>query len=86
MPKGKGTYGTVKGRPTVKPKKRVVVRQTPKNLKEDTPDGSYCSPEKALARHKEHHTAKHMTEMRKLMRDGKTFTQSHKTAMKKVGK
>jgi|TARA_R110002153_G_scaffold152368_1_gene303883 hypothetical protein len=41
---------------------------------------------KALARHKEHHTAKHMTEMRKLMRDGKTFTQSHKTAMKKVGK
>jgi|TARA_R110002095_G_C4076943_1_gene220966 hypothetical protein len=41
---------------------------------------------KALARHKEHHTAKHMTEMRKLMRDGKTFTQSHKSAMKKVGK
>ena len=41
---------------------------------------------KALARHKEHHTAKQMTEMRKLMRDGKTFTQSHKTAMKKVGK
>jgi len=41
---------------------------------------------KALARHKEHHTAKHMTEMRKLMRDGKTFAQSHKSAMKKVGK
>jgi len=41
---------------------------------------------KALARHKEHHTAKHMTEMRKLMRDGKTFTQSHKSAMKKVGR
>jgi hypothetical protein len=41
---------------------------------------------KALARHKEHHTAKHMTEMRKLMRDGKTFTQSHNSAMKKVGK
>lgn len=42
---------------------------------------------KALARHKEHHTAKHMTEMRKLMRDGKmTFAQSHKAAMKKVGK
>ena len=41
---------------------------------------------KALARHKEHHTAKHMTEMRKLMREGKTFTQSHKSAMKKVGR
>ena len=33
MPKGKGTYGTVQGRPTVKPKKRVVVRQAPKKPK-----------------------------------------------------
>ena len=40
----------------------------------------------ALARHKEHHTAKHMAEMRKAMRKGKTFTESHKIAMKKVGK
>ena len=40
----------------------------------------------ALARHKEHHTAKHMTEMRKAMRKGKTFTESHKIALKKVGK
>tara|TARA_Y100001973_G_C5180182_1_gene324381 strand:+ start:1482 stop:1637 length:156 start_codon:yes stop_codon:yes gene_type:complete len=39
-----------------------------------------------LKRHSKHHTAKHMTEMRKLMRGGKTFTQSHKIAMKKVGK
>jgi len=27
-----------------------------------------------------------MTEMRKMMRAGKTFTQAHKAAMKKVGK
>jgi len=39
-----------------------------------------------LARHKKHHTAKHMTEMRKHMNKGKTFTQAHKLAMKKVGK
>tara|TARA_R100001443_G_scaffold17795_4_gene28381 strand:- start:22824 stop:22985 length:162 start_codon:yes stop_codon:yes gene_type:complete len=39
-----------------------------------------------LARHSEHHTKKHMSEMRKLMKDGKTFTASHKIAMKKVGK
>ena len=39
-----------------------------------------------LQKHNKHHTAKHMTEMRKLMRGGKTFTQSHKMAMKKVGK
>ena len=40
----------------------------------------------ALARHSEHHTKKHMAEMRKLMRGGKTFGQSHKIAMSKVGK
>jgi|TARA_R100001463_G_scaffold26864_9_gene62588 hypothetical protein len=39
-----------------------------------------------LAKHKVHHTAKHMTMMRKLMNQGKTFTQSHKIAMSKVGK
>jgi len=39
-----------------------------------------------LVRHKVHHTAKHMTFMRKEMNKGKTFTQAHKLAMKKVGK
>ena len=39
-----------------------------------------------LKRHSVHHTAKHMTEMRKMMGAGKTFTQAHRAAMKKVGK
>ena len=39
-----------------------------------------------LAKHKVHHTAKHMAFMRKEMNKGKTFTQSHKLAMKKMGK
>lgn len=39
-----------------------------------------------LKRHSVHHTRKHMTEMKKLMRSGKTFTASHKIAMRKVGK
>lgn len=39
-----------------------------------------------LNKHKAHHTSKHMTMMRKLMNQGKTFTQSHKIAMSKVGK
>jgi len=42
--------------------------------------------EDTLKRHKQHHTAKHMTFMRKEMRKGKTFNQAHKDAMKKVGK
>jgi|TARA_R110002020_G_scaffold84951_4_gene210021 hypothetical protein len=39
-----------------------------------------------LAKHKVHHTAKHMAFMRKEMNKGKSFTTSHKLAMKKVGK
>ena len=39
-----------------------------------------------LKRHSSHHSAKHMTEMRKAMRAGSTFTAAHKKAMKKVGK
>ena len=39
-----------------------------------------------LTKDKKHHTAKHMTAMRKAMRRGKTFTQAHKLAMKKVGR
>jgi hypothetical protein len=39
-----------------------------------------------LKKHSVHHTTKHMAEMRKAMRSGKTFTQAHRSAMKKVGK
>ena len=42
--------------------------------------------EDAMKRHSEHHSKKHMDLMRKLMEDGKTFTEAHKLAMKKVGK
>jgi len=36
--------------------------------------------------HKKHHTAKHMKFMKNKMKQGSTFTQAHKQAMKKVGK
>ncbi len=39
-----------------------------------------------LKRHSRHHTRKHMSAMRKAMRNGKTFTQAHRTAMRSVGK
>tara|TARA_R100001480_G_scaffold56007_1_gene68986 strand:- start:587 stop:751 length:165 start_codon:yes stop_codon:yes gene_type:complete len=38
-----------------------------------------------MARHKKHHTAKHMKEMTKAMLSGSTFGEAHKKAMKKVG-
>ena len=40
----------------------------------------------AMKRHAEHHTAKHIQEMVKAIKKGSTFGESHKVAMKKVGK
>ena len=40
----------------------------------------------AIKKHAKHHTAKHLKSMVKDMNNGSTFTQSHKQAMKKVGK
>lgn len=42
--------------------------------------------EAAMKRHAEHHTEKHMKEMRRLMEEGKSFSEAHKIAMKMVGK
>jgi len=39
-----------------------------------------------LRKHSSHHTKKHMSFMRAQMRKGKSFTASHKAAMRKVGK
>tara|TARA_R100000664_G_scaffold34208_1_gene55075 strand:- start:7086 stop:7241 length:156 start_codon:yes stop_codon:yes gene_type:complete len=39
-----------------------------------------------LSKHAKHHSAKHMAMMRRMMKAGKTFTEAHKSAMKKVGK
>tara|TARA_R100001440_G_scaffold60470_2_gene80297 strand:+ start:23 stop:175 length:153 start_codon:yes stop_codon:yes gene_type:complete len=39
-----------------------------------------------LSKHSKHHTAKHMAFMRKEMKKGKSFTASHKLALKKTGK
>ena len=41
---------------------------------------------KTLSKHAKHHSVKHMQLMRKLMNEGKTFSQAHTQAQKKVGK
>jgi hypothetical protein len=41
---------------------------------------------KMLEKHKVHHTAKHMAMMRKLMREGSSFTAAHKKTQKEIGK
>jgi hypothetical protein len=40
----------------------------------------------AMKKHAKHHTAKHIKSMVAMMNRGSTFTESHKKAMKKVGK
>jgi len=42
--------------------------------------------EDALKRHKKHHTAKHMSMMRKEMEGGSSFMAAHRKAQKSVGK
>ena len=39
-----------------------------------------------LKEHKSSHSAKHMSAMRKAMKEGKCFEQAHRAAMKSVGK
>ncbi len=41
---------------------------------------------RTLKKHSEHHSKKHMDEMKKNMRNGMSFKQAHTIAQKKVGK
>ena len=79
MPQGKGTYGSKVGRP----KKRVTYKKGKKVSKKKALTDRQ---KETLKKHSIHHTAKHMAMMRRLMREGSTFTSAHKKAMKKVGK
>ena len=38
-----------------------------------------------MKKHSKHHTSKHMKSMTAMMKKGKTFSQAHKAAQKKVG-
>jgi hypothetical protein len=40
----------------------------------------------AMKRHGEHHTAKHLRDMLKRMKKGKSFTEAHRASQKAVGR
>jgi len=61
-----------------------MVRKT--TLKGVSLNGLTTRQKKAMRRHARHHTGKHLKSMVSAMKKGKTFTQSHKLAMRKVGK
>tara|TARA_R100000700_G_C3123405_1_gene111474 strand:+ start:493 stop:696 length:204 start_codon:yes stop_codon:yes gene_type:complete len=60
--------------------------KAPKSVKGISMAGLTSRQANAMKRHSKHHTAKHIRAMAVAMRKGKTFTQSHKMAQKKVGK
>jgi hypothetical protein len=64
--------------PYGKPKKKKTTKSKPKALTARQKD--------TLKKHSKHHSAKHMKEMRDMMKKGKTFKQAHSAAQKKVGK
>ena len=90
MPYGKGTYGSKVGRPKKKKmmgggmakKKRMTYKKGKTVKKKELTKRQ----KDTLKKHSVHHTAKHMAMMRRLMREGSTFTAAHKKAMKEVGK
>ena len=68
-------YGSMKPPPAKKPAQKIKIK---KNLTE--------RQKAQLKEHSVHHTTKHMNKMKLLMREGKSFKQSHAIAMKMVGK
>jgi len=64
-------YGSSSPPPKMKPKMKAKPKMT--------------DAEK-LKEHKVHHTPAHMRMMRKLMKEGMSFSQAHRKAMKEVGK
>jgi hypothetical protein len=82
MPQGKGTYGSKRGRP----KKTKAKGKAPKSVKGVSMSGLNMRQANAMKKHSKHHTAKHLRIMANAMKKGKSFSESHKMAQKKVGK
>ncbi len=62
-----------------KPTKETIKKPTKETIKKKTID-------EKLKEHSKHHSAKHMTQMKKDIKLGMSFTAAHNKAMKSVGK
>tara|TARA_Y100001963_G_scaffold134660_1_gene195490 strand:+ start:46 stop:303 length:258 start_codon:yes stop_codon:yes gene_type:complete len=85
MPSGPGTYGSKRGRPA---KKKMAKKTAKKKVMVKGADLSSLTARQqdTMKKHSVHHTGKHMKMMANMMKRGKTFTQAHKAAQKKVGR
>ncbi len=96
MPKMKSLYnkiiskhGKKKGEPLYFALERNIMKKSKnpsQKIKGISMDGLTTQQVNAMKRHSQHHSSKHIQSMVKLMKEGKTFTESHKISMKKVGK
>jgi hypothetical protein len=57
-----------------------------KKIKKINMDGLSTRQKSTMNKHKEHHSIAHMKYMVGAMRNGKSFSEAHKIAMKKIGK
>ena len=60
--------------------------KSPKSIKGVSISGLDTRQANAMVKHSKHHTAKHLKMMATAMKNGKTFSESHKIAQKKVGR
>jgi len=58
----------------------------PKTIKGVSMSGVTTRQANAMKEHSKHHTSEHLNSMVSSIKKGKTFTESHKLAIKKVGK
>ena len=63
-----------------------MARVVKKSIKGVSLEGLTDRQKITMAKHSVHHTKKHMQVMADAMKKGKTFTEAHTIAMKKVGK
>ena len=65
-----------------KPKKKPAMPKPVGRARKDLTKGQ----KELMREHKQHHTAKHMAEMKRLMLKGYCFQQAHDLTMKKIGR
>tara|TARA_R100000329_G_scaffold151267_1_gene146706 strand:+ start:1919 stop:2209 length:291 start_codon:yes stop_codon:yes gene_type:complete len=81
-------YGKKKGEGLYYALERNIMKKnknTSQKIKGISMDGLTTQQVNAMKRHSQHHSSKHIQSMVKLMKEGKTFTESHTIAKKKVG-
>lgn len=71
-----------------KPKKATMPKMSNKSVKDLIPSKKTLTDSQVnkLSQHSVHHSKNHMKSMVRMMANGKSFTESHKSVLKTIGK